>query len=341
MLENKNKEGSNWIILDTQVTVYGPDTEPVQIAVIDGDGNTIFSSNILPVGEVTPELSKRHGLTKESLKAEGAPTYAKIHKKLWEILGKYSLMLVYGEPTALVSLYNAHRLHNLPSSDKEILVYDVMQKYAEYWGEWDVRNKRYQWQTLPHPKRNLVANCVSILDLLKEMAAAKVEGLEEPTVLIEETKEEEVKAGKVISMTPADNTSKDDSNNDNSTEATAAPTDSSDHSDGSTPPLPPQPQTPDFDSIRQLSQYGAEYWSARGLAPLLGYSRWENFDVAIKRAKTSCEQVGQVVEDHFREATKMVTLGSGSKREVKDYILSRLACYLVARAPVKGIISVG
>jgi DNA-damage-inducible protein D len=90
-------------------------------------------------------------------------------------------------------------------------------------------------------------------------------------------------------------------------------------------------QTPDFDSIRQVSVYGAEYWSARDLAPLLGYDKWERFDGAIKRAMTACHQVGQVVENHFPSAGKMVTLGSGSQREVKDYFLSRFACYVVAQ----------
>jgi len=91
------------------------------------------------------------------------------------------------------------------------------------------------------------------------------------------------------------------------------------------------PKSPDFESIKQLNPYGAEYWSARQLAPLLGYSRWENFEVAVKRGRTACEQVGQVVSDHFRDATKMVPLGSGSTREVKDYLLSRFACYLIAQ----------
>jgi DNA-damage-inducible protein D len=127
-------------------------------------------------------------------------------------------------------------------------------------------------------------------------------------------------------MTTDDN-SNDNNNGDNST-ATEPATDNSGDSDNAPPP---QAYTPDFDSIRQLSSYGAEYWSARDLAPLLGYSRWENFDVAIKRAKTSCEQVGQVVEDHFREATKMIATGKGAQRTVKDYILSRLACYLAAQ----------
>ena len=200
LLENKNKEGSNWIILDIQVTVYDPDAEPVQIGVIDGDGKTLFSSNILPVGEITPELTKKHRLTKEGLKAEGAPSYAKIHEKLWEILGRYNLMLVYGEKTILGSLYNVHALHKLPSSEKVIQVYDVMTKYAEFWGEWDVQYKRYKWQYLPYRKSNAVGNCVSILDLLKDMAAAELDELEETTEfanLVEEATEE--KEGEKVS----------------------------------------------------------------------------------------------------------------------------------------------
>lgn len=90
-------------------------------------------------------------------------------------------------------------------------------------------------------------------------------------------------------------------------------------------------QSPDFESIKNISPYGQEYWSARDLAPLLGYTNWQNFEVAIRRGKTACEQVGQVIENHFTGASKMVTVGSGAQREVKDYILSRFACYLIAQ----------
>jgi DNA-damage-inducible protein D len=89
--------------------------------------------------------------------------------------------------------------------------------------------------------------------------------------------------------------------------------------------------SPDFESIKRTSPYDAEYWSARELAPLLGYSNWQNFEVAIKRGKTACEQVGQVVADHFTDASKMVVVGSGAQREVRDYYLSRFACYLIAQ----------
>ena len=74
-----------------------------------------------------------------------------------------------------------------------------------------------------------------------------------------------------------------------------------------------------------------EFWFARELMPLLGYERWENFEKAITRAMDSCQASGITVSDHFREVTKMVALGSGSQRKIKDYMLTRYACYLIAQ----------
>ena len=74
-----------------------------------------------------------------------------------------------------------------------------------------------------------------------------------------------------------------------------------------------------------------EFWYARELMPLLGYERWENFNKAIFRAMDSCETSGIEVSDHFREVTKMVSLGSGAQRSIKDYMLTRYACYLIAQ----------
>ena len=74
-----------------------------------------------------------------------------------------------------------------------------------------------------------------------------------------------------------------------------------------------------------------EFWYARELMPLLGYERWENFDKAIMRAMDACQTSNIKVSDHFREVTKMVPLGSSAHRAVKDYMLTRYACYLIAQ----------
>ena len=74
-----------------------------------------------------------------------------------------------------------------------------------------------------------------------------------------------------------------------------------------------------------------EVWYARELQTVLGYVRWENFSVAISRAIESCNTQGIIVEDHFREVTKMITIAKGAQRSVQDYMLTRYACYIIAQ----------
>ena len=86
-----------------------------------------------------------------------------------------------------------------------------------------------------------------------------------------------------------------------------------------------------FEDLKQINQFGAEYWSARDLQPMLGYTQWRRFEDAIKRAITSCQQSGNEPGHHFAGAGKMIILGKGGEREIPDYHLSRFACYLIAQ----------
>lgn len=98
-------------------------------------------------------------------------------------------------------------------------------------------------------------------------------------------------------------------------------------------PVPTGGQGPSnsFEQLKQVNAHGAEYWSARDLQPLLGYSQWRRFEDAITRAVTSCTQSGNDPAHHFASAGKMIALGKGGVREVPDFQLSRFACYLIAQ----------
>ena len=92
-----------------------------------------------------------------------------------------------------------------------------------------------------------------------------------------------------------------------------------------------QTLTATFEGHAQQTEGGVEFWLARDLQHLLGYSKWDNFLGVVGKAKTACEVSGHPVADHFADVGKMVDLGSGSQREVNDILLTRYACYLIAQ----------
>jgi len=98
-----------------------------------------------------------------------------------------------------------------------------------------------------------------------------------------------------------------------------------------------------FESIRQMDVDGNEFWLARQLANVLEYSQYRHFLPVIERAKEACANSGQPVADHIEDVLTMVDIGSGAKRQVEDFRLSRYACYLIVQNgdPSKPVIANG
>jgi DNA-damage-inducible protein D len=82
-----------------------------------------------------------------------------------------------------------------------------------------------------------------------------------------------------------------------------------------------------FDAIRETRADGSEFWSARRLMPLLGYRSWQNFQVAIARARVTAQSAGYNVAEHFTDVSKMA---AGGGPPTANCELSRLAAYYVA-----------
>jgi len=86
-----------------------------------------------------------------------------------------------------------------------------------------------------------------------------------------------------------------------------------------------------FESIKHLDEFGNEYWLARELQRVLGYTQWRSINDLIEKAKIACQESNYNINDHFAEQRKMIKLAKGAIRKVLDYKLSRYACYLIVQ----------
>ncbi len=98
-----------------------------------------------------------------------------------------------------------------------------------------------------------------------------------------------------------------------------------------------------FDKIKKINESGIEYWSARGFSELLEYSEFSKFKKVLENAIVSCNNSGYKSLDHFAQVSEMVDIGSGAKRSIIDYHLSRYACYLIVQNadPTKEVVALG
>ena len=98
-----------------------------------------------------------------------------------------------------------------------------------------------------------------------------------------------------------------------------------------------------FESIKHINEAGQEFWYARELQPILGYTQWRRFEDAIERAKLACQNSGFDPDEYFADVGKSSPMPNGGERIINDYMLSRYACYLLVMNgdPRKEVIAVG
>jgi DNA-damage-inducible protein D len=86
-----------------------------------------------------------------------------------------------------------------------------------------------------------------------------------------------------------------------------------------------------FEDIKHIDENGVEFWYAREIMPILEYSKWQNFEKIIEKAKISCKNSDISVFEHFTDVSKMSKRANNAEIEIKDYKLTRYACYLIAQ----------
>ena len=86
-----------------------------------------------------------------------------------------------------------------------------------------------------------------------------------------------------------------------------------------------------FEDIKHIDEFGTEFWYARELQKVLDYSDWRKFEGVIKKAEKACENSNINASEHFVGADKLSRRANNANIAIKDYKLTRYACYLIAQ----------
>ncbi|MBF4464373.1 DNA damage-inducible protein D [Flavobacterium sp. LC2016-12] len=84
-----------------------------------------------------------------------------------------------------------------------------------------------------------------------------------------------------------------------------------------------------FEKLRKTDKTGNEYWSAKNVAKLLGYTKYSSFIKVVDKAKAACINTDQETALHFKDFRAIKSVENDLQRNGGDVKLSRYGCYLI------------
>jgi len=166
------------LVLDTETTGLSRIAEPLQIAIIDCEGKTLFNHLIRPrIATIEPGAQAVHGITAEDIKEAHSLRF--YHARLEDIL-RNKTVIIYNAPYDTRILENSCMANQVPSLLSIATWEDLMQPYAEYYGDWSSHHRSFTWQKLTNAcsqmginildAHSAIGDCMMTLALLKKLA---------------------------------------------------------------------------------------------------------------------------------------------------------------------------
>ena len=173
--------GGQFLILDTETTGLERG-EVVQIAVIDGSGQTLIDTLVKPIEPIPPSTTRIHGITNQMVMT--APLFADVIENLKQTLnGKQ--VIVYNAVYDRKMLHQSAEAAGIEKTDWKAVSrwWCAMEGFAEVYGDWNSTRRSYRWQKLATAARyyglpmtdahSALGDCLTTLAICKHMAVLK------------------------------------------------------------------------------------------------------------------------------------------------------------------------
>lgn len=161
---------SDWVVLDTETTGLGDDAEIIQLGILRPDGALLFDAVLRPADPIPSEATAIHGITNTMV--ERAATFAEVYPYMSSILSGKRI-ITYNRDFDLRMWRQTQRRYGLPKAGTGQWGC-AMLMYAAYYGEWSDYHADYRWQPLPGGNHTALGDASATLELIKEMAAARL-----------------------------------------------------------------------------------------------------------------------------------------------------------------------